>query len=98
MKLLFCGNCADVVKLNTTETRRCACGKSWGRYTDNINAEFGGERAELIGFANSTLSAALAQHRAGDRADGMGHRFEAFIIPKSAPSVRRAALADSGEE
>lgn len=63
--------------------------KSWGRYTDNINAVYGGE-AILLGFNNYSLMEALADQRGqGDRPDGMGRRFEAFVIPTSAPSVRK---------
>lgn len=92
MKLLFCLTCGDVRKLadpgrlGATETR-CHCGRSWGHYTDNINAEFGGN-AVLLGVANSSLARALnEQHDKGDLPNGLGRTFEAFIIPNGAPSV-----------
>lgn len=89
MKLLFCPHCHDVQKLLVETTRGCQCGKSWGRYTDNLNAVYGGD-AVMLGFANSSLAHALnAQRQVGDPADGWGRKFEAFIIPESAPTVKR---------
>lgn len=73
---------------------RCVCGKSWGRYRDEINAVYGGD-AVMLGIANSSLREALdAQRRLGDLQPmpGIpvpGRLFDAFIIPESAPTVRR---------
>ena len=93
MKLLFCSRCGDVAKL-AYEVRTCACGASRGRYIDSLNAEFEGDSAVLIGFANGSLAAALTAHRRGDREDGFGHRFEAFVIPEGAASCMRRILPD----
>lgn len=91
MKLLLCLKCQDVIKLDVLgDHRRCKCGSSYGRYVDDINAEYGGPHAMLIGFANSSLVEAIRdQKQRGDRMDGMGRRFEAFIIPDGASSVKK---------
>ena len=93
MKLLFCKSCQDVVALRLT-TRSCFCGESGGQYVDNINAKFWGKKAILIGFNNGSLNIALyEQNMLGDRDDSYGRRFEAFIIPEKAPSVKKVENA-----
>ncbi len=58
MKLIFCPECQDIVKLQLEEYktphtldrksyRYCSCGNSWGRYTDNENAVIGGKAIPL---------------------------------------------------
>jgi hypothetical protein len=77
MKLIFCPNCEDVVRLFiSTKPRKCKCKKSWGHYTDSINAVIGGI-AIPMGFANSSLVEALINRPEF----GWGSKFEAFIIP-----------------
>jgi hypothetical protein len=105
MKLLYCPHCHDVRKLrydpddfphpdghggaHYPELTKCECGKSWGRYTDDINAVYGGD-AIMLGISNPSFSAALIMQEArGDRDDGIGRRVEAFIIPEKAPTVKR---------
>lgn len=103
MKLLFCPNCQDVRKIGgppmydereqrsniQAETVYCRCHKSWGVYVDNLNAVYGGD-AVMLGFSNSSLGMALTDQDAfGDKSTGLGRIFEAFIIPESAPTVRR---------
>lgn len=98
MKLLLCPHCNDVRKLRVlapaqiedlrTDTR-CLCGKSWGYYTDNINAVYGGD-AIMLGFSNQTLERAIdAQRKDGDPPNQWGRTFAAFVIPESAPTVKR---------
>jgi hypothetical protein len=56
-------------------------------YTDDINVIVGGIGL-LIGFANSSLIAAIKDHIY--RPEGrLGHEFTAFIIPEDAASVKR---------
>ena len=78
MKLVACKECQDVFKLDY-EKRRCKCGKTWGKYKeDGLNAVYGGWPAVPLGFANESLrEAVLAQPT-----EGLGRRFEAFVIPK----------------
>jgi hypothetical protein len=90
MKLLFCTECGDVIKLGYLPTT-CACGLSSGNYfSDGLNAQVKGKNALLLGFANSTLTSALKAHKKNPGGkDGMGWRFEAFIIPEPCGSVIR---------
>lgn len=92
MKLLFCPRCSDVTKLKVQERRECACGKSWGMYIDDLNAEYGGEAVPL-GFSNPSLLEALKERdrqiRDGVEAGAQwGITFTAFTIPTGAPSVK----------
>ncbi|MFP4019735.1 MAG: hypothetical protein ACLFUH_10865 [Bacteroidales bacterium] len=77
MKLIFCKECEDIVRLIPEETRYCQCGKSSGKYTDNLYAWYSGPCIP-IGIANSSLAEALTnQPESGD-----GKKFNAFVIPK----------------
>jgi hypothetical protein len=94
MKLLYCPHCYDVRKLGgpypvPALPTKCRCEKSWGMYTDHINAVYGGD-AVMLGFSNPSLRYAIEDNLTRPpRADGKGRSFEAFIIPDSAPTVRR---------
>lgn len=102
MKLLFCPHCHDVRKLHSRDhdlleasTTRCKCGKSWGYYmADELNAVYGGD-AVMLGINNHSLAHAIVKNKAQsgvrDEVGGpvWGHNVTAFIIPESAPSVRR---------
>jgi hypothetical protein len=83
MKLIFCSQCQDVLKLLHCE-RSCHCGGAWGRYLDDgVLVEIRGSAVPL-GFLNSQLAAAL-RHRPES---GMGTQFTAFVIAKSCDTVR----------
>lgn len=91
MKLLLCHKCNDVFSLKMT-TRTCDCGRLSGLYVDELNAKVYGTEGEytVIGFANSTLINAIKQQlEHGDQDGFFGRRFEAFIIPEKAESVKR---------
>lgn len=101
MKLLFCPHCLDVRKLEVIDAIRphdqstvmfptsCVCGKSWGHYLpDELNAVYGGD-AVMLGFANSTLALAIKANKDSPPERGNGRTFIAFIIPESAPTVKR---------
>ena len=82
MKLIFCPKCEDIRKL-AYDLRRCACGEAWGYYRDDgLNAVVGGGAIPL-GIENSSLVKALKNRPV----DGMGARFEAFVIPEKCPTV-----------
>jgi hypothetical protein len=83
MKLIFCPECWDVVKLSTKSTRTCECGKASGRYIDNLNAEISGT-AVAVGFNNFSFAFAVR----GQPERGMGKNFEAFVIPKECPTIK----------
>jgi hypothetical protein len=99
VKLLLCLKCQDVQKLAMyPEAAWCSCRSSWGQYVNDLDAEFGGEHAMLLGIHNSSLAHAIRdQLRLGDITEGwhagLGRKFEAFIIPESAPTVRREGKA-----
>lgn len=83
MKLIFCLECHDVVRL-FHEDRACRCGGSGGRYTDTLNAEIWGTCVPL-GFENRAFAVALQKRPEGP---GKGSRFLAFVIPKICDTVR----------
>lgn len=98
MKLLLCVTCNQVFNLNQ-DYAECRGGHGGGQYIGNLNAKVWGpkDKVFLLGFANSTLAAALRdQIRVGDRTPeylpgyGMtpkGREFTAFVIPDAAESV-----------
>jgi hypothetical protein len=80
MKLIYCRVCQDVFKLIDTEVRFCACRSCWGKYLpDKLNAEYYGEFAVPLGFANSSLREALDNQPL----QGDGKVFTAFVIPQN---------------
>lgn len=82
MKLIFCQACHDVFSLRD-EKRKCYCGLSWGMYEeDGLNASIGGAAVPL-GFDNLSFAQALNNRPK----EGMGRRFEAFVIPRKAPTI-----------
>ncbi len=88
MKLLLCTACSDVIALRHHE-RYCECGKSKGRYTDELNAEYSGN-ALLLGFQNhSYIRAVVAQLKEGDHPDNHGREFTAFVIPSNAKTIKK---------
>lgn len=99
MKLLYCPKCCDVRKLGMKiegsvhyGAAYCECTKSWGYYTDDINAVYGGD-AVMLGIANSSLAQAIDYDtKYPARPNSLGVRFEAFIIPESAPTVKREGV------
>lgn len=94
MKLVLCTACQDVVRLNLAQ-RTCSCGKTGGQYLDDINAQYWGDKAVPLGFSNGSLILALqTQKNVGDKPDGSGHTFTAFVIPESCLSFRRVQKAE----
>jgi hypothetical protein len=78
VKLVFCSKCQDVYKLDF-ERRTCKCGQTWGQYAeDGLHATFGGISAYPLGFNNMSLITAVAFQPT----QGVGQRFESFVIPK----------------
>lgn len=94
MKLLVCVECGDIFNLTERE-KVCGCGKSKGRYVDNLNAEISGT-CEPIGFANNSFGRSYRlqqienKHYKGDKDTCCnGVEFTAFFIPVWAKSVKR---------
>lgn len=87
MKLLLCCRCGDVFALRQ-QVRSCECGSTEGRYVDEVNAEYSGKHAVMLGFDNFSLVQTIKKQALyGNRADGFGRRFEAFIIPTNAQTI-----------
>lgn len=83
MKLIFCPDCHDVIKLQR-ETRHCYCGAVWGKYLeDDLHAQIS-IGAVPLGIANYSLSRAWSCRPE----KGMGAHFEAFVIPETCPTVK----------
>lgn len=78
MKLLICTLCHDVFKVGMKKVKSCDCGKTQGQYVDNLYAEFMGDYAVPLGFANSTLIDAIRKQPE----EGLGKEFKAFVIQK----------------
>jgi len=76
MKLIYCEECGDIVRLRIG-VRKCECGKSSGQYlSDGIHAEVWGS-AIPIGFGNTSFMTAIRNRPKS----GMGKQFDAFAIP-----------------
>lgn len=96
MKLIFCLECGDVVRLRR-ESRLCQCRSSGGQYINELDAEIWGKCVPL-GFDNSSLAIALNSQPVAPKPGKSrkprkfrkkaGKRFDAFIIPKNCPTVK----------
>ena len=75
MKLLFCTECSDVFNLSLDKEKSCSCGKTKGKYVDNLNAEYSGDGIPL-GFRNGEFTRSLLDHHQY----GEGNNFTAFAI------------------
>jgi len=94
MKLLMCTECNDIFNLKY-KTKACTCGKTEGRYVDDLNATYSGP-AIPIGFANTSFLEAcrrqtfmniIEQDSKNVCCDG--EEFTAFIIPEWATSLEK---------
>lgn len=95
MKLLMCLKCEDIFNLSLEKDKTCSCGKTQGRYVDELNATYSGP-AIPIGFNNrSFLGAARNQRIANETERNSNNRyrngkeFVAFIIPERATSLKK---------
>lgn len=82
MKLLFCPTCRTIINIVADEKTQCRCGKSWGRYINNIEAEFN-KHAVPIGFNNKSFRSAYMY-----KDDSILNRFIAFFINNKADNVK----------
>ena len=80
MKLILCDSCHDVVRL-FEEERKCKCGKSGGKYIDNVNAVIWGNCAP-IGFDNHSVAKVInkLKYRAPESISRDDLSIEAFFI------------------
>ncbi len=82
MKLIFCPDCQDVFKLTKT-VKSCECGRCSGKYINGLEAIY--NDGIPLGFNNTSLGMAIAAQPVA----GQGRRFEAFVIPKNAPTLTK---------
>ena len=79
MKLLFCPQCQDIVKM-TYEWRACKCEACRGRYlADGLWAEVEGAPAMVMGISNDSLACAVMDYVDSDFTTNP--RVEAFMVP-----------------
>ena len=81
MKLIFCPDCQDIVKLKREKTF-CACGKCWGYYKEDGLHAIINKEAIPLGFNNFHLALRNRPE------EGLGYVFGAFVIPKKCPTIR----------
>jgi hypothetical protein len=82
MKLVYCPNCDSIISLRENIRQYCFCKKSWGEYTDDLNATISG-KAIPLGFENRSFVAALKKRPEY----GQGKEFMAFVIPRHCPTI-----------
>ena len=92
MKLLYCPNCNSVFNLSTEKWKMCDCGRARGRYMDDLQAVYSG--GIPLGFNNFTFLPALN----GQPEQGLGRRFEAFVIPKQCATFKEVEFPVSESE
>ena len=85
MKLIYCPSCKDVVKLRH-EDRTCFCGKSGGRYINNVTVEIRGEAIPLCIGWRSFLASIRNRHE-NNLYDSV--EFKSWIPPLVSNTIRR---------
>jgi hypothetical protein len=103
MKLIYCPDCKDMVKMDY-DKRTCKCGDSWGYYeSDGLNAKYGG-KCIPIGISNPSLHSGIIHDKMdrtinpeGQYPGKPGIRVDAFIIPECAPTVERLGEASGND-
>jgi len=97
VKLLFCPHCNDVLKLQL-KVRKCQCGKSSGCIKEkgcwDVDAHAKPRDVAVLngaaiplGFENHSFAMALLKRKTTLHLDGLGDRFDAFVIPPECPTV-----------
>ena len=69
MKLLFCFECADIKKLHSFEVS-CNCGKTKGRYIDDVKAIYSGPGC-LLGILNFSFREAVHEFKNSKRSQSI---------------------------
>jgi hypothetical protein len=70
-----------VFNLSLDKEKSCSCGKTKGKYVDNLNAEYSGDGVP-IGFRNGEfIKSVVKQHKYG-----FGDDFAAFTIRRECPT------------
>lgn len=83
MKLLYCPNCHDIVRIfDKKGIRYCTCRASFAYPKDNINVVVGGNGIPL-GIADNTLNGAIRSRPIR----GKGCSFSSYVIPLNSKSI-----------
>ena len=89
MKLLYCRNCHDIVRLSH-RLKSCECGLCKGMYSDERHAQYTGEFAIPVGIANESFTDAIANQPKTSNEDGHSDvTFDAFVIPEDCATLER---------
>ncbi len=62
MKLLHCRVCRDIIGLVSFHERTCQCGRSRGRYLDQVKAEYSGPAVIIMLSTRDLFAAQVGQH------------------------------------
>lgn len=88
MKLLFCTECHDVMKLRH-ESISCECGRSFGWYLkDGLNARYGG-KGILLGLDNIKFRACLEENRNFPERQISIRNADVWVIPKNSTRIQK---------
>ena len=87
MKLLFCMQCGDVVKL-FPERRSCKCGKSWGEYEDDNATTVQTTNSVSLGIHNQDFRQAVDAYLKDPGHFSPVLTMRCWINPVTEPDVR----------
>lgn len=68
MKLLYCQDCGDLIKLKEKKPTSCECGKSGGMLLEASKASYYGDNATPIEVINRSFLSAIQNHAASKTA------------------------------
>lgn len=88
MKLLLCRECGDVIKLQPGTPRSCLCGKSAGRYLDDLSTVEQTEGSISIALHNHDLRDAVEAFDDSPDAWAPLMVLRAYVNPRSEPDVK----------
>jgi hypothetical protein len=86
MKLLYCNECGDIIKLKYRKVSFCQCARAWGIYVNTLDAVH--YNGVPIGIENKSFFAALEKRPS----KGAGRIFKAFVIPEDCETITQAEL------
>ncbi len=97
MKLLFCMECGDVVRL-FPEQRSCKCGKSWGMYEDDNATTVQTTHSISLGIHNQDFHQAVDAYLRDPGHFSPMLTMRTWINPVTEPDVRFAETPDEQKD
>ena len=85
MKLLYCKNCGDIIRLSRSG-QHCECGACIGFYRNDLEATIIGPGVPL-GIGNESLRKGIEAFNAGDIPAEHGYTVDAFVISREASTI-----------